>query len=225
MLRVAIVAACLALAGCASQAPSGPAAPTAAAAPQADGTLALADCVQLHMYFPSPAASFEAFVPEGFSLVTSGPGGTTVDVRVEGTVCAEASEVWVEIPVAPPEALARQADLHTAPVVAYVASEDLAARYAEWGLGAFVANATIRLALDGAPAHLRVDAPGESYEWTPALQPLDGEFAAFTLARWIPIDGGVAGAQWRNHTASDHLGAGPVAMVHEGEGGSPPAAG
>lgn len=212
----------LAFAGCVS-APAEEGAPSPAAADD-PAPVQLTACRQVHSYFPSPAAPFEAFVPEGFAMVKADPTGATVDVRVEATLCAEGSEVWVEIPVEPPAELAENGLVHTAPVVGYASSPELVAWHAP-RLPDRVFEATIALAAaDNDRYSLSVRTATEDYSWEGALQGGGAPFGAETLARWMPTDGGVSGHLRAEGSESMTVGFGPVGMVYRGNGGAPPVA-
>lgn len=200
-----------------------------AAAPDAALVFLGEDCLQYHSYFAANEADFQSFLPDGFAIDASEAG--TFDLRIEATQCAATADdnattqLWIELPVLPPAALAIPDHGHLLPIEVYVSSEDLRSTLENGSVpfvvGCHCATTTIAtgpVMVDEIVSHsLR-----GVYELRATFSPSSGPFADEHWARYIATDGTVVAVLLVSTHDAQNRGAGAVAFQYSGPGGAPP---
>jgi hypothetical protein len=99
-------------------------------------------CHQYHTFFQVPSDGWEPYLPEGFAVLETGPGLTTIvghasscaEVLLGGAPAGKLREFWLSVEVTPPpELMADDVVFHAFALDAAVGNPTVAARYVAWG--------------------------------------------------------------------------------------------
>jgi hypothetical protein len=197
--------------------------PLPAATP--DPKLEFADCIQFHTLFPAQASSFSGRLPPGFTIATDPTG--IVHLAVVATSCASpapANQLWISIPVTPPQKWANASVAQDFALEAYADRPDLVAWYHAHG-AALVEACTCSLAAGSGPAMadtFTVTAAGNAYVLRTALSPDSGDFMAMPEAMYFATNGTLHRLDVEAATATNR-GLGGAVLSYTGSGGAPPA--
>lgn len=233
-MRLLVLVAALALAGCAA-----PAATEGPATSAPESRLDLVDCEQTHTFAPYPVEAFAGTLPDGWTLQPADAAGRTTQFYLAGSRCASASaahaganasmdglaEVWGYLFVVPPGGADANYSGELWPLGAVVTHDEALRVYEAWGFGGLVVQGAAEVAtLAETPAAVasrtRSDAGGETFEVTAAVRPQPAPFHDGTFRVWVPSADadGVAGAivyAW--NAEGQQVGLGGGTLRYEGE--------
>jgi hypothetical protein len=222
----AILLAVLFLAGCASPIDPETTMTTSVSEAPAPPMLGMAGCSGFHTFFPSPAAGFEGFVPENFTLRQA--NGMT-QVPVFGFICGNGTlEMWALLQVQPPEALRNSTfGLDAVVLQAFTTNETLHGAYLDWGFGdEQVLRASVQVTdflRSGLveDARFALGAGSMQYEIRTTVREQGSEFPAESYRYWI-VNGTRATGWLEVHSApSRSFGIGTALFQAQGDDGAP----